>query len=132
MAKFYDGDMDYFDAFDFYHDFNNTYLYVDNLEILKETSIYKYSFMWILKDYLKDKIVSLEDITYIPVISKEFEYLIKLKLYNLAFSNSIRFNGNFENTFGVDKSYYDFMKDKKEVHPHLLKPLYVKKMEVGK
>lgn len=42
---------------------------------------------------------------------ESFEFLVELKLYNLA-SYSRRFlsKGSFKNIFGVDKTYYDFMR----------------------
>lgn len=89
------------------------YLYTDNLKQLKNTKLYKYSNIWELEDYFNQHYFNLSSLTYYPVYYKEFEYLIKMKLYNLAINSSglIKYKGNFKNTFGVDKKYYNFMKD---------------------
>ena len=92
---------------------NNVWLYVDNLDKLKNTDVYKYSNIWLLKDYFNNNIFDLYNITYYPVYTREFEYLVKMELYNLAIDGCAYLNkGNsFKSVFGVDKKYYNFMKE---------------------
>ncbi len=86
------------------------YLYLDNIENLSNT-IYKYSYIWNSKKYLKDHDVGYYDLTFLPLKDKNFEYLMKYGLYSLAYcDNNLVFKNNFYNTFGLDKSYLDFMK----------------------
>lgn len=90
------------------------FLYVDNLDELKTSSLYKYSQIWQLKDKFNNNDITLSSITYNPICCKEFEYLIKMQLYNLAISCSEMNFGkgkNFKDIFGIDKKYYKFMKD---------------------
>ncbi len=68
-----------------YIDYNSAYLYVDNLNDLKDT-IYRYTKIWQAKDYLKKKMVRLSSLVYAPLHFKSFEYLMQNKLYNLAFN----------------------------------------------
>ncbi len=107
-----DKDFDLLDEYVF-NTFEHQYLYTDNLNDLKNTTLYKYSSIWTLKDYLKDHYFCLSSITFYPVYYKEFEYLLKLKLYDLAISSSpdIKYKGSFKSTFGVQKKYYEFMKE---------------------
>ena len=73
---------------DSYFEENNyiKYLYTDNLEDLKNT-IYCYTYIWEAKSFLENKNVSLANLVYNPLYCSGFEYLIKYKLYNLAFDN---------------------------------------------
>ena len=107
-----DKDFELLDEYEF-NIFEHQYLYTDNLNDLKNTTLYKYSSIWTLKDYLKDNYFTLSSLTFYPVYYKEFEYLLKLKLYELAITSSsdIKYKGSFKNTFGVSKKYYEFMKD---------------------
>ena len=102
----------YFDCFDIDIDDDSIYrktLYVDNLDILKDT-IYKYTNIWCAKDFLKDFDFRLLHLTYIPLHYREFEYLIKYKLYSLAFEAPHLLKGkNFKERFGVDKEYLKYM-----------------------
>lgn len=92
---------------------NNHYLYTDNLHMLQKTQLYKYTFIWELKDFFEKNNFTLSSLTYYPIWCKEFEYLVKMKLYRLATTcaDAIKFNKNFKETFGIDKKYYSFMKD---------------------
>ena len=84
-------------------------LYVDNLDILKDT-IYKYTNIWDAKEFLKEYDFRVLNLTYIPLRYKQFEYLIKYKLYNLAFEAPHILNGKtFIDRFGLDKEYLSFM-----------------------
>lgn len=90
----------------------NLFLYTDNLELLKNTNIYKKSNIWFLKDCSVVKECNLCSLTLFPIKYKEFAYLINLKLYELALwnSNNIKYNNDFESTFGISEKYYSFMK----------------------
>ncbi len=93
---------------------DNQFLYVDNLDELKKSSLYKYSQIWQLKNKFNNNDITLSSLTYNPICCKEFEYLIKMQLYNLAISCSEMNFGkgkNFKDIFGIDKKYYKFMKD---------------------
>ncbi len=105
------------EEWDIYTTFNinsykHQYLYTDNLEDLKNTKLYKYTNIWDLKDYFNKKKFRLPNLIYYPIYYKEFEYLIKLGLYELAFNGCslIEYKGSFKNTFGVEKKYHSFMK----------------------
>ncbi len=91
----------------------NHYLYTDNLCELQKTLLYKYTFIWKLKNFFMDNNFTLSSLTYYPICCKQFEYLVKMKLYRLAATGPdvVKFDKNFKNTFGVDKKYYSFMKD---------------------
>lgn len=88
------------------------YLYTVNLDRLRMTQLYKYSNIWDLKEYLTHGYFGLSSLTYFPICFREFEYLVKMKLYKLAIFSShlIKYKGSFKNTFGVGKEYYLFMK----------------------
>ena len=62
----------------------SSFLYLDNLDELKNT-IYKYTYIWESKSYLKDNFFSYEHLTYFPLATKYFEYLMKEKMYYLAY-----------------------------------------------
>ena len=86
-------------------------LYVDNLDILKDT-IYKYTNIWDAKDFLRDFDFRILNLTYIPLRFKQFEYLIKYKLYSLAFTASHLLNGKtFKERFGVEKEFLFYMQN---------------------
>lgn len=89
-----------------------SYLYVGNLEQLKYVDIYKYSFIWLGKEYLKKRNdISLLDITYSVLYYRQFEYLIKLGFYNLAFScNCSWIEDESKDILGVPRGYYEFMR----------------------
>ena len=107
-----DSDFDILDEFEF-NKYEHQYLYTNNLIDLKNTVLYKYSNIWILNDYLKEHYFNLSSLIFYPVYYKEFEYLLKLKLFELAIdaSPNIKYRGSFKKTFGVDKKYYSFMKN---------------------
>ena len=92
----------------------NTYLYTENIEDLKKTEVYKYSYIWLGKEYLnKENDLSLMCITLRPLLYKQFEYLMKFKLYNLAVYSSehISKGKTFKEIFGVEKSHLKFMQE---------------------
>lgn len=92
---------------------NNNYLYTDNLNELKNTLLYKYTSIWELKEFFKVNSFSLSALTFNPICCKQFEYLVKMKLYCLAVTvpHHIEYKKSFKETFGVDKKYYSFMRD---------------------
>ena len=102
---------DLLDVFEFL--IENSYLYTDNLHMLQYTSLYKYTSIWELKDYFENDNFSLSSLTYYPLCFKQFEYLVKMKLYRLAATGTdlIKYQHNFKDTFGIDKKYYSFMRD---------------------
>jgi hypothetical protein len=86
-------------------------LYTDNLDILKDT-IYKYTYIWDTTIYLQEIIPSILLLTYVPIHFPQFEYLVKYRLYNLAYDGSYYLIGNnFKEIFGLDKSYLSFMQE---------------------
>lgn len=91
----------------------NHYLYTDNLHMLQSTPLYQYTSIWELKEFFENNNFNLSSLTYHPICCKQFEYLVKMKLYRLAATGPelIKYNHNFKDTFGVDKKYYSFMKD---------------------
>lgn len=107
-----DEDFDIYEKFELIS-YENQYIYPYNLNDLKKTSIYKYTNIWLLKDYYNQNSFNLCSLVYYPIYYKEFEYLVKMKLYNLAvnYCYLVKYNGSFKNTFGVDKKYYSFMKN---------------------
>ncbi len=106
-----DKDFDLLDEYIF-NTYEHQYLYTDNLIDLKKTTLYRYSNLWTLKDYLNNHYFCLSSLAFYPVYYKEFEYLLKIKLYELAINSSseIKYKGSFKSTFGVEKKYYEFMK----------------------
>jgi len=105
-------DFELFEVFEVPDSFNN-FLYIDNLRCLQNTNLYKYTSIWELDKYLEYEYFTLSSLTYYPVHFKQFEYLVKMKLYNLAChgSNMIKKSSNFKESFGVSKDYYSFMRD---------------------
>jgi len=90
---------------------DNYYIYTDNFNELENTSLYKYSNISKTKEYLQNNYFNLTTLTYYPICCKEFEYLIKMNLYNLACNAAalINYDNSFTKTFGIDKKYYPFM-----------------------
>jgi len=87
-------------------------VYTDNLKNIFKDSKFKYSQLWNL---VKVK----NEVDMYQVLSNasrgEFEILVKMKLYNLALALNdydlhIKYAGNFQNRFGVPKSFYPLMK----------------------
>ena len=88
----------------------HSFIYKDNINKLKST-IYKYSNIWDGIHVLDDIDFNAEDLTFFPLYLKQFEYLIKYKLYKYAFDYPylLEFKGNFKDTFGLEKSFLPFM-----------------------
>lgn len=88
------------------------YLYTNNLNKLKET-IYKYSYIWEGINYLKTNPINTLMITYLPIRYPQFEYLIKFKLYELAFNTPylLKKGNTFKEIFSIEKEYLCFMQE---------------------
>lgn len=86
------------------------YIYPNNLkEILKDTQFEK-SRLWELVKKYKDERLNIEDLLSAAKYDS-FETLVEMKLYELAFDARYFYcKGSFKKIFGVDKTYYDFMK----------------------
>lgn len=84
-------------------------LYPYNIKkILKDTA-YEYSYLW---DFIKKvKGCDLENLLTGVAKKPSFEFLVKMKLYNLALAaDKFNENGSFHNRFGLDKKYFNFIK----------------------
>lgn len=105
-------DIDMYEKFLIYN-YCDSFLYVNNLEKLKYTELYKYSYIWKLSNTFTKDFFSLASLTMYPIYYKQFEYLVKMKLYSLAITDpyKIKDSNNFTESFGVDRRYYEFMKD---------------------
>lgn len=85
------------------------YMYKDNLKKVLKGTIYEKSRLWELVKKEKSYIY-LEDIL-TAAQYQSFEMLVELKLFNLAYDAKHIYNkGTFKQIFGVDKTYYEFMK----------------------
>ena len=85
------------------------YLYLDNIKEVLKGTIYEKSRMWELvkkeREYIN--LPDLLDAAKYP----SFETLVEMKLYNLAYASRYFYcKGPFKKIFGVDKTYYSFMK----------------------
>ena len=91
-------------------------IYKDNLDILKNSGLYRYSYLWELKEVFNITIdfqPNINNLIEYPLIHPEFEYLVKHGFYYMALNETddICFNGNFKDTFHVEKSklkYFDY------------------------
>ncbi len=86
------------------------YLYIDNLKKVLKDTIYEKSRLWeYAKKYKNDNI----DLKGLLSVAKyeSFETLVEMKLYRLA-EDARQFicKGSFKKIFGVDKTFYNFMK----------------------
>lgn len=84
-------------------------LYPYNLKNILKNTIYQYSQLWTFIKKVKG--CDLENLLTGVAKYPSFEFLIKMKLYNLALTADM-FNekGNFKDRFGIDKEYYNFIK----------------------
>jgi len=93
----------------YYSVVNKEIVFPHNLKQLFKGTSYQYCMLWELLKHCEyvDFEKLLENARYYP----SMEFLIKLKLYNLALTaNAINTTGNFERRFGVSKDLYPFMK----------------------
>ena len=84
-------------------------IYKDNLDILKNTTLYRHSNLWELKDMFnitENHQPNLNNLVIHPLLHPEFEYLIKLGFYSMALieTDKIKFNHNFKDTINIKKS----------------------------
>lgn len=88
-------------------------VYTENLQDLKNT-VYKYSYLWLAEKYFKENnLVSLEHLIFVPLYFKNFDLLMKEKLFDLTFttydiSESAK---SFEDIYKIDKKYIPFIRD---------------------
>ena len=89
--------------------FYECYLCTNNLDKLKNVDLYKYCNIWKIKDISYP--IKVSSITMFPIYYKQFEFLIKLKLYNMAlfYPFEIKDGNNFNERFGIDKKYLNIM-----------------------
>ena len=112
--KSHDGKLDYYFGLEFYSPFDEysmvyKSLYTDNFEHLKYT-IYQYTDIWDTKDFLYNYNFDILSLTFEPLYHLQFEYLVKYRLYHLAYEAShLLVGNNFKEIFGVEKSYLSFM-----------------------
>ena len=85
------------------------FIYTDNIDMLKNT-VYKYSHIWDAKESLNESEICVGNIVYSPIHLKQFEYLIKHKLYNLALDDSylLKYENKYKEFFNNSK-YLNFM-----------------------
>lgn len=104
-------------------------LFYNNLEKIFKDTEYKYSQLWVLAK--KQDSINIRN--YIQNNLLTTEILIKMGLYNLALvPKEFNVKGSFEKRFGIDKSYYPFMK-KHNINFEELKILRLyKKMNIAK
>ena len=92
----------------YYKDIENN-LYTDNFENLKYT-IYQYTDIWDTKEFLYNYNFDILSLTFEPLYHLQFEYLVKYRLYHLAYEAShLLVGNNFKEIFGVEKAYLSFM-----------------------
>lgn len=88
---------------------NKEIVFPHNLKRLFKNTTYKYSMLWELLKHMK--YVNFEELLRVSSYNPSIEFLIKMKLYNLALeADKITQGGNFEKRFGVSKELYPFMK----------------------
>ena len=88
-------------------------VYKENLQELKNT-VYKYSYLWIASDYFKDNnLISLEHLIFVPLYFKNFDLLMKEKLFDLTFTtyNMSKSAKSFVEIYKIDKKYIPFIRD---------------------
>ena len=102
-------DKEHQEVFDFFED-GVSFVYFDNFNELENSKLYKYSYKY-LKDDNKD--YNLARFLCYPVYYKQFEYLNKMELYNLADNSpyAIKKGKSFYDSFKIPKSYYEYIKE---------------------
>lgn len=95
---------------EWYESPNSGYLYIDNLQEVLKGTIYERSRVW---EYAKKYRYNYIDLRGLLSAAQHesFETLVEMKLYKLAESaKHFICKGSFKKIFGVDKTYYKFMK----------------------
>ena len=111
----------YFRRYSFPLDYDD--IYMNNFEEISKGTIYEYAPIRIAIEYLK---LYKQAPNVIEILNKakykSFELLIKAGLYNLGINTPEKYDkkGNFYQRFGVEKSYYEFMKKHDISHNELL------------
>ena len=92
------------------NNYDDGILYTDNLDLLKDT-IYRYTNIWLAKEYLKNQHLFVSNLTYIPLHFSCFEYLIKDNFYSLAFDNPhlLKYDNEARMLLNPNGEYFDFM-----------------------
>lgn len=86
------------------------YLYIDNLESILQDTVYEKSRLWEYAKKYKDKNIDIRGLLSAAKY-ESFETLVEMKLYSLAEeARNFVCKGSFKKIFGVDKTYYEFMK----------------------
>lgn len=88
-------------------------VYLENIDEKLNGTIFQYSQIKEAIMYLNNTKVNLLRILEKAREYPSFELLMKMKLFNLALNHPEKFNvkGNFEKRFGINKEYYNFMKE---------------------
>lgn len=95
------------------------FIYINNMEQVLKNTKYEYSRMWKVFRNNTTQYYNLEDIFEIAD-RHSFEMLVELGLYNLAFAaRQFVDTGTFRHIFGVDKTYYNFIKEHDLTWPQL-------------
>lgn len=93
-----------------YESIPSGFLYKNNLKKVLQNTEYEHSRLW---DFIRKPYTEYYSAKELLRIAKyqSFETLVELKLYNLArYADAFGTNGSFQAIFGVNKSYYEFMK----------------------
>ena len=120
-------DIELYDIFEI-PSIDKTFIYEDNIDKLKDTKLYKYTYIWDLKEKLINNNINTLTLTLFPLYYRQYEYLIKMKLYNLALKAPyiVKENKNFKEAFNIEKNYYQFMKNI-DITPDMLESLQIYK-----
>lgn len=93
-----------------YESMAHGYLYRDNIQAALKGTIYEKSRLWEYAKKYKNKYIDLKELL-CAAKYESFETLVEMKLYKLAeASRYFVCKGTFKQIFGVDKTYYQFMK----------------------
>lgn len=98
----------------YFFEHNIDFVYLDNFDELKNSPLFKYSCLDVIKKELEKNFnFPRYQLLCYPIYYKSFEYLIKMGLYDLAFWTpyEVKNGKSFYESFGVPKKYYNFMKE---------------------
>lgn len=94
----------------YYESIPQGYIYSNNLKKILKGTIYERSRLWKLVKHYKNDYLNIQSLLS-EAKYESFESLVEMKLYNLALSaREFHCKGSFKKIFGVDKTYYQFMK----------------------
>ncbi len=99
-----------------------SFLYPEGFEKIEKTPNYRYSHLTDLKESLEKENFSLATLTLFPLAFPQFEYLVKMGLSRLAMTNPslVKDSSNFQDSFGVSKKYFPFMREQNITAQQLL------------